>query len=224
MDKLFLVSLLFQLMLASCATFKVEGTTSVPALDGRKVYIKVPHEDTMVELDSCEVVHGIFRMGGDVDSVMLATLYLGGESLMPVVIERGNIRISIENSGLRVSGTPLNERLYKFINDKNSLELRLSESSHREMQLILEGTPAAEAEAQTQREMEQLTEEMNALVGDFVKGNFDNPLSIQIFAIYCQSFPKPVVTPVIQDILDHAPESFREDGFVKEYLRLAAED
>lgn len=221
MNKLFLTSLLISCLLASCATYKVEGTTSVPMLDGRKVYIKVLQGDTIVEMDSCEVVHGSFRMGGDVDSIMLATLYLGSESLMPMVIEKGVIHISIGNSGLKASGTPLNERLYNFIDEKNALELRLSDISHREMQLILEGTPASEAEEITQREMEQLTKEMNTLIGNFVTANFDNPLSAQVFAMYCQSFPTPVITPLIQDILDKAPQSFKDDITVKEYLRLA---
>ena len=223
MSKLFLTSMLLSLVLASCATYKVEGTTSVPMLDGHKVYIKVLQGDTIIDVDSCEVVHGVFRMDGEVDSVVLATLYLGGEGLMPVVIERGVIRISIENSGLKVSGTPLNERLYKFIDEKNELELRLSDISHREMQLILDGTPASEAEQITRSEVEQLTKEMNTLIAGFVTDNFDNPLSAQVFAMYCQSFPRPVITPLIQDIRDKAPTSFKEDVIVKEYLRLAAE-
>ena len=64
---------------------------------------------------------------------------------------------------------------------------------------------------------------MNQLIATFVTDNFDNLLALQIFSMYCQSFPQPVITPTIQEILDKAPEAFKEDAFVKEYLRLANE-
>lgn len=220
------IRLLFPCMLmlmASCATYKVDGTTSVPTLDGQKLYLKISQEDAVVDLDSCEVLHGVFKMKGDVDSVMLGAIYVGGESLMPIVVEQGNIRISIENSGLEVAGTPLNERLYDFIKQKNSLEQQLSEASHQQMQWILDGMAADEAEARMQREADTLLNRMNRLIVEFVTANFDNVLALQIFSVYCQSFPKPMMTPVIKEIMENAPDYFKEAPFVKEYLRLASE-
>lgn len=211
------------LLLPSCASYRMEGTTNVPTLDGQRLYLKVLHQDDIVNLDSCEVIHGAFRMDGEVDSVTLGELYLGGESLMPIVVEKGHIKISIENSGLRASGTPLNERLYNFIKEKNLLEQRLSDVHHKQMQQILDGVSADEAEKQALQENEALAEEMNQLIADFVTENFNNPLAVQIFSMYCQSFPQPVITPTIQEILDKAPDTFKEDAFVKEYIKLAKE-
>lgn len=213
----------FALFLPSCASYRVEGSTNVPTLDGQRLYLKVPNRDAIIDLDSCEVIHGLFRMDGEVDSVALGELYLGGESLMPIVVERGKIKISIENSGLEVSGTPLNERLYGFIKSKNLLEQHLSDVHHKQMQQIMDGTPADKAEKEAQEESEALLEKMNRLIADFVTDNFDNLLALQIFTMYCQSFPQPVITPVIQEITDKAPADFLEDSFVKEYLRLAKE-
>lgn len=211
------------LLLPSCASYRMEGTTNVPTLDGQRLYLKVLHQNDIVNLDSCEVIHGAFRMDGEVDSVTLGELYLGGESLMPIVVEKGHIKISIENSGLRASGTPLNERLYNFIKEKNLLEQRLSDVHHKQMQQILDGVSADEAEKQALQENEALAEEMNQLIADFVTENFNNPLAVQIFSMYCQSFPQPVITPTIQEILDKAPDTFKEDAFVKEYIKLAKE-
>lgn len=211
------------LMLPSCASYRVEGTTNVPTLDGQKLYLKIPNQDAIIDIDSCEVIHGIFRMDGEVDSTALGALFLGGESLMPIVVEKGKIKISIENSGLEVSGTPLNERLYGFIKSKNLLEQRLADAQHKQMQMIMEGVSADEAEKVTQKEGETLVEEMNQLITKFVTENFDNLLAVQIFSMYCQSFPEPVINPTIQAIIDKAPDSFKEDAFVKEYLRLAQE-
>jgi hypothetical protein len=195
----------------------VEGTTNVPQLDGQKLYLKVPHQDVIIDFDSCEVIHGNFCMDGEVDSIMLGSIYLGGESLMPIVVEKGKIRISIENSRLEVSGTPLNERLYDFIKRKNILEERLSEVQHNQMQLIIEGTSADEAEKLAKEEEKVLVNEMNTLIADFVIGNFDNVLAQQIFSMYCQSFPRPMINSTIRQIIEKAPDTFKQDEFVKEY-------
>lgn len=209
------------LMMPSCASYRVEGSTSVPTLNGQKLYLKVSDQHAIIDIDSCEVIHGYFRMDGEVDSTALGSLYLGGESLMPIVIESGRIKISIENSGLKVSGTPLNERLYDFIHNKNLLEERLSDVQHRQMQMIMDGTPAERAEKMIVEVQDTLTQEMNNLIVEFVTGNFDNLLAVQIFKVYCLAFPQPTINPTIQRILDNAPKNFLEDDFVKEYLKLA---
>lgn len=223
MIKQLLLPACLTLLLPSCASYRMEGKTNVPTLDGQRLYLKVSNQDAIVDLDSCEVIHGNFRMDGEVDSIALGALYLGGESLMPIVVEKGKMKISIENSGLEVSGTPLNERLYRFIKDKNLLEQRLSDVQHKQMQSIMDGVPAEKAEEQAIEEGEALVKEMNQLITTFVTDNFDNLLALQIFSMYCQSFPQPVITPVIQEILDKAPADFKEETFVKEYLKLAKE-
>ncbi len=222
MNKL-LLPLCLTILLPSCSSYRIEGSTSVPSLDGQKLYLKVPHQDSFINLDSCEVIHGLFNMDGEVDSVILGAIYLCGESLMPVVVEKGRMKISIENSGLKVSGTTLNDRLYDFIYRKNLLEQNLSDVQHKQMQLIMDGISADEAERQIQAETKELIASMDKLVTEFVTANFDNLLALQVFAIYCQSLPQPVITPTIQQILDKAPETFKEEDFVKEYLRLATQ-
>ena len=92
------------------------------------------------------------------------------------------------------------------------------------MQLIKERASADEVEKMAQREGETLMQEMNRLISDFVMENFDNLLSIQIFSMYCQSFPQPTITHTIQEILNKAPDTFKENPFVKEYLRLANDE
>lgn len=219
MRKQLLLPICFALLLPSCASYRVEGTTNVRTLNGQHLYLKVPYQGGILDLDSCEVIHGAFQMGGELDSVVLGELYLGSESLMPIVVEKGKINISIENSGLEASGTPLNERLYGFIREKNLLEERLSDIHHKQMQQIMDGVSADEAERQAEMESEALAEEMNQLIANFVTSNFDNPLAVQIFSIYCMSFPQPTINKTIQEILDKAPTSFKEDAFVKEYLQ-----
>lgn len=224
MKTCFFLSLILFLLTTSCSTYKLEGSTSVPALNGKTLYIRALSGDAWIDLDSCEVVHGLFEMKGEVDSVILATLCLGNEGLMPVVLETGKIKVSIENSGLHVSGTPLNEKLYDFISQKNELESLLSDLQHKEMQLIMDGVSANDAAAQVEADLNALAESMNQLIVDFVTSNFDNLLSLNVFTTFCSSFQYPIITPFIEEIMEKAPEAFKEDDFVKEYMRMAEEN
>lgn len=54
-------------------------------------------------------------MKGPVDSVMMVTLYMDDEGIMPLVLEDGKIEVSISNTQLTAKGTLLNDRLYEFI-------------------------------------------------------------------------------------------------------------
>ena len=56
-----------------------------------------------VKLDSAEVVHGLFSMKGKVDSVQMVTLYMDDESIMPIVLESGKIKVTISNTDLKSS-------------------------------------------------------------------------------------------------------------------------
>jgi hypothetical protein len=93
----------------------------------------------MVSLDSAEVVHGTFKMKGSVDSIMMVTLYMDDESIMPLVVEDGNIKISIDNTQMSAKGTPLNDALYEFIEKKNSMDLKIEELERKEARMVMNG-------------------------------------------------------------------------------------
>ena len=115
--------LLLLFVFTSCSRkYKIEGASSVTSLDGKMLFIKVLQNGEWLNIDSAEVVHGLFSMKGKVDSVVMATLYIGDESIMPLVIEKGNIQVSITNTELVAKGTALNNALYAFIDKKNSLD------------------------------------------------------------------------------------------------------
>ena len=108
-------ALISVLVLTSCASgYSIEGSSSVSRLDGKMLFVKVPSGGQMVNVDSAEVVHGLFQMEGEIDSTVIASLYMDDESIMPLVVEKGNIRIQIDNARITVSGTPLNDKLHAF--------------------------------------------------------------------------------------------------------------
>ena len=221
MNKLliFLVSLF---VFSSCASeYQIKGTSSVSLLDGKMLFVKVPQGDDMVNVDSAEVVHGLFSMTGTVDSAVIASLYMDDQSIMPFVVEKGNIRIVIDNTHMSVSGTPLNDRLYEFVGKKNSLDDRAYEIERMESRMIMDGKSSDEIEQEMTKQREKLAEEMNALAKDFIQSNYENVLGAGVFLMLCNSFPYPILTPLIEEIVNEAPASFQNDPMVKEYMDVA---
>ena len=114
--------LLLLVLFTSCnRKYKIEGSSSVTSLDGKMLFLKTLRNGQWVNVDSAEVIHGHFKMKGRTDSVMMVTLYMDQEGIMPLVLEDGKIVVSISNTQLIAKGTSLNDKLYEFIDKRNSL-------------------------------------------------------------------------------------------------------
>ena len=213
------------LAFASCSTgYKIEGSSSVLRLDGKMLFVKIPQGNQMVKIDSAEVIHGMFSMEGIVDSVSIASLYMDDESIMPFVVEDGNIRILIDNAQMKVTGTPLNDKLYHFVKRKSALEDRAYEVERLESRMIMDGKSEEEIAMEVEKEREELSNELDELAKTFIQENYDNVLGPGIFIMLCNGFPYPVVTPVIEEIVNGAPETFKNNRMVKEYMDAAREN
>ena len=67
-----LYSLLSVLMLTSCAsTYNIQGSSNVPTLDGRMLFLKAYDGTDMKNIDSCDIVHGEFNFNGTLDSTKI---------------------------------------------------------------------------------------------------------------------------------------------------------
>ncbi len=201
--------------------YKIEGSSSVSRLDGKLLFVKVPVGDRMMDIDSAEVVHGIFRMEGVADSSVIALLYMDEESIMPFVIEKGRIAINIDNTRSLVSGTPLNDRLYDFVGKKTSLDDRAYELDREESRMNMDGKSLDEIQLEMTKAREELATEMNTLAKNFIQQNYDNVLGPGVFIMLCNNFPYPIMTPLIEEILDKAPDAFKNDPLVKDYVTAA---
>ncbi len=209
----------------SCAkSYHVQGTSSVSALDGSKLYLKALKDGTLTNIDSCEVVHGEFHFNGLLDTIQMAHLFMDDESIMPVVLEEGEIMIKIANSSQSVSGTPLNDSLYHFIDRHNQLTNRMSELSHRQSQMLLEGIDENEINQRLSSEAAEITTEEDRLVTSFIVKNFDNVLGPSVFQMITSQYRFPVLTPQIEDIMSKATQTFKDDPYVKEYYETAQEN
>lgn len=213
------------LALASCSTgYTIEGNSSVLRLDGKMLFVKVPRGNQMVKIDSSEVVHGLFTMEGAVDSATIAALYMDDESIMPFVVEEGDIRIQIDNTDIKVYGTPLNDKLYAFIKEKSRLDDRAYEAERMESRMIMDGKTSEEIAIEVNKERESISNEMDQLAKKFIQDNYENVLGPGVFIMLCSGFPDPVLTPVIEEIVNAAPESFKNDQQVKSYMEAAREN
>lgn len=217
--------LLALLLCASCSRgYRIEGQSSVTSLDGKMLYLKTLQDGDWVAVDSAEVIHGLFKMKGPVDSVRMVTLYMGDEGLMPLVLENGRIRVDIANVQMKAEGTPLNDKLYEFIDKRNALELAIEEVDRKEARMVLDGVALDDIHDQLQQESDSLVGAMNTYLKQFIADNYENVLGPSVFMMMCSTLPYPVMTPNIEAILKDAPASFKDNVLVKDYVSKAKEN
>lgn len=210
-------------LFASCAkSYKIEGASSVSSLDGSKLFLAAVKDGEAKHIDSCEVVHGEFQFNGVLDTVKMAMLVMDGLQ-MPLVLEEGPIKISIDNASQRVSGTPLNETLYGFIDKQKQLQSQVNELSHKHSQMLLDGIDEQTIMQQLNIEADKISKEEDKLITDFITENFDNALGPGVFMMVTSGFRYPVLTPQLEFILSKATDAFKNDPYVSEYCKAARE-
>ena len=212
-------------LLTSCATsYNVRGTSSVSALDGSKLYLKTVKNNDLKNIDSCEVVHGEFQFVGLLDTVRMVSLFMDDESIMPLVLEEGDIVIRIDNAVQSVGGTPLNDSLFVFIDKHNQLSNRMSELGHRQSQMLLDGIDEDQIDRQLSAEADLIAAEEDRLVTKFICDNFDNVLGPGVFMMITSQYRFPILTPQIEDIMSKATDKFKNDPYVRDYYQAAQEN
>ncbi|WP_320886826.1 DUF4369 domain-containing protein [Bacteroides clarus] len=217
--------LLLLVSFSSCSRkYKIEGNSSVTSLDGKMLFLKTLQNGQWVTIDSSEVVHGLFSMKGCVDSVMMVTLYMDDEGIMPLVLENGEIEVSISNTQLTAKGTFLNNQLYEFIKKRNTLELQIEELDRKEARMVLDGANLEDVHKELEREGESLVKEMNSYVKQFITDNYENVLGPSVFMMMCSTLPYPIMTPQIEDIMRTAPLAFKRNEMVEDFLSKAKEN
>ena len=224
MNKL-LYALIALLGLASCAnSYNIQGTSNVSTLDGRMLYLKILKDNDFKKIDSCDVVHGQFQFSGNFDTVRMANIFMDDESVLPLVLEKGDITIKIDNTQQTVSGTPLNDELFKFFNRYNQIKNQEAELLHTHDRAIMDGRDMEAVTRKLNDEAMKLSEQEDKLVTTFVTENFDNVLGPGVFFMVTIGNPYPELTPWIEDIMSKATDKFKNDTYVKDYYQKAQEN
>ena len=218
MKKLILISALAAILTSCADSYVIEGSSSVPQLDGSKLYLKVVKDKELTNIDSCEVVHGKFRFSGSIDTTQMASLFMDDESIMPLVVEKGHINIHIDNAQQKVSGTTLNEKLYEFLEKHDRLNNQMRELDHRYSQMLLDGIDEEDINRTLTAESAIIVQQEDSLVTNFVVDNFENVLGPFVFIQMSSSVPQ------IEHIMSKAPETFKQRADVEEFYKIATGD
>ena len=221
----FVYTIIAIVALTSCAeSYSIQGSSTVSSLDGNKLYLKTIKDQELKSIDSCDVIHGKFRFAGLLDTIRLASLYMDDESILPIVVEKGEIEIKIDAANQRVSGTPMNEKLYDFITLHNQLNNEMNELSHKQSQMLLDGIDEDEINQKLTVEAAVIAQKEDSLVTNFIVENFDNVLGPGVFMMITSMYRYPVLTPQIEDIMSKATSKFKNDPYVKDYYQVATEN
>ena len=220
-----LYALFALLTFVSCAdTYNIQGSSNVPTLDGRMLFLKAYDGSGFKNIDSCDIVHGEFNFNGALDSTKIAVLFMDDEGIMPIVLESGEIMINIGDAKQTVSGTPLNEKLFSFIEKYKQLESEVSELGHMQSQAIMDGKDLNAVNAHLAEKAGQIAEREDKLVTTFIVENFDNVLGPGVFFMMTAGHRYPELSPWIEDIMSKATDKFKNDPYVSDYYRKAQQN
>ena len=213
-------------LLVACSTsYSISGTSLQSFYDGDMVYLRPLGGENTKTVDSCRILHGTFSMTGPVDSVMCVRMFFGtsGDNI-PIILEGGEIRVIDLNYAMKVEGTPLNDKFYAFMTQRDSLMFLLQELPRKESAMILDGYDHDEILRELGEEEGSLRMAIDKLETDFVTSNYDNVLGLTYFLVLCDNaynqFGYPTTTPQIDEIYGRAPEEFKQNKDVKQYMSL----
>ena len=216
--------MMVSMLTASCSSqYVVNGLSTVESLEGKTLYLKVykNENEDMQTIDSSNVVHGKFRFSGVLDSTVMANVFLGETSVMPVVIEEGQVSLKIDENIQSATGTPLNDSLSSFIRRKTLLETQLAELPRKDSQMIMDGMDIDEVTERLREEAQGLSMQNDRLVTHFILSNCNNVLGPGIFMILTSNYRFPILNPQIEEITTHASPYFMNHPYVREYLKAA---
>ena len=214
----FLTLLMSAAVLVSCGDcYHIEGRSSSSHFDGKMAYLRMLDEAGTV-VDSSEIVHGTFKMSGDVDSVMMLMLYMDEACVAPLVLEDGELTVDISYADATVSGTNLNDSLYSFLRRKKDYDYEFNRMDSEIARRVLDGDNYDLVKDEVGRACDKLCSDYYGYIEDFITSNYDNVLSSGVFLLICRSTPEEVLPESFFSILDDAPAAFREQPALAGYF------
>lgn len=217
---------LMLMTVASCTTnYSITGTSIQSIYDGDMVYLRPIGSDETKTIDSCKVLHGKFAMTGPIDSVMCVRMFFGsnGDNI-PVILEQGDISVIALDNAMKVEGTPLNDRFYAFMMERDSLMFMLDELPRKEEKMILGGVSEDDILRQLGEEEADIRTSVDKLETSFITENYDNVLGVTYFLVLCNNaysqFGYATTTPQIDELYAGAPESLKKNKDVVKYMNM----
>lgn len=208
----------------SCTKYNITGSSDLQDVEGRMLFLKSFADEKLINIDSCDVIHGKFKFSGNLDSVRIVMLCMEDAAIMPVVLEDGQIDISINAQKQECSGTPLNDTLRVFNNAYKQILAKQEELPHLQSQAIMNGEDMEVVNRHLAMKQQELYVEEEKLITDFITNNFDNCLGPYVFQLATDSYEYPILTPWIDALMMKATDTFKNNASVAEYMSAAKEN
>mgnify|MGYP004444341041 CR=1 FL=1 len=221
---LYLIVCAVAFAISSCgSSYNIKGSSDVAVLDGQKFYLKTFQNDEFKDIDSCDVVHGQFKFTGTTDSVRLAYL-TNDASILPLILEGGDISIQLNMAEEKVSGTALNDKFMEFRKQLNKITGEIDDLTHKQSQGIMNGENEDSLNMALSPAFVMLNARQDSLITNFICNNFDNVLGSAAFQFV--TFPIVIqqgaqLSPWIEEIMSKANDTFKNDPYVKKYMEQA---
>ena len=215
---------LFAFAAVSCSEqqYLVKGKSTQSTLDGEYAYMAPMTSSNQTFIDSCRVVHGKFEMIGPLDSIQCVTIYMGSMGI-PMVLETGEVSINFQNSNIRVSGTPLNERFYTFLNTRDSLVFTQMELFNKIATMSLYKAINNDY-AQDAENLKKVTEKIDSLECEFIRQNYDNVLGVSWFLRMCDEASANsgyfMIPDNLKAVYESAPKTFKLNREIQAYINM----
>lgn len=217
------------LLASGCSTeYNLQGSTSLSQLEGQTLHLQSIYDDTPSTIASSRVTHGTFDFIGTIDSTIVAAVPLPEGTTLPVVIEMGDIQITIDHEHYRVMGSPMNDALYEFFRTNDEMDERLYKLGIQLSQLeqlsqvsqmvtgrFVESDLVREARRQASKEYA----EREKLIRDFIVDNSDNVLGQYVFLASLRDYRFPLSKGCVDDILNHVKPTFTHNPRIASFLR-----
>ena len=215
-------------ILMSCSTqYMVQGNTSDSELEGKTLNLQSIYADKPYTIASSKVTHGMFDFTGTVDSTIIALVPLPNNSVLPVVLEMGDIQISIDNRSSVVTGSPLNDALYTFFRKNDELDEQLYrlgmqinqlEQMSQVSQMLTGRFIESDLVRDARRRANRVYLSRENYIRNFIVDNSDNVLGQYVFLASLRNADFPLSYECVEDILAHVKPQFGTDPNIARFL------
>ena len=208
---------LFWALLSCSGHYKIDGVVETFGYEGHEVSLVEFLPMRTTRFDSCVVNHGKFQMKGRIDSIRLVFLCKDGQPVIPVYMEKGNVKIQMLPDRMIVSGTRQNDLFYSFLNKKITIDNRFEDLTQRRISMARSGLDSRSMEV-IQDSLRMLVDECEEMICSFMATNYKEPAAVGVFMMLSVT-PTNEVPPLLKRILDAAPQEFLDKPYVNGYTR-----
>lgn len=217
----FLASMAVSLCMSCAESYHIVGSTGIAG--GQHVQLR--QHTPEVEIAQAKIVHGRFELEGIFDSVAIVDLYMDGQLIAPIVLEREKCSVRLDPMDQQINGGVLNTKLNKFLQKKRRLCHRICELQDEMVALAYEDGYQSVSYRNCVKDISQLQRQLQELEADFVINNQANVLGTYYFTTIVSSHC-PIQAdqrPLLRKILRKTSPQFRNRPTVIQTIQLLPE-